>query len=360
MSTVAKETSVGTVPPDEKFWQRYSAHHEFPLAGMTSFFIHALVIGVMALAGFWYLFQRESESNKPPTMDMVQLAGGGDGDEGAAGTPGLPGNPGPKEMETVLNPATGAVEPVPEAILKDAPKLELAVPEVDLTESKSDLESMLSKLEKDAAEQAKKTVKKESSPAKKQPSPSTVKGGGGEGGTGGAGGKGTKGIGTGAGGPGGRKATKAEIYAMRWRFNLGRNAKEHVDQLKAVGLVVVFRSPQGVDYFVNDLNRRPVALKRGNIAQFKDAVQWENTSMTSLVDLATELRLEFVPTKVLLFLPMEREEKIAAEEYRFADANKNKVQNIKETHFEFRLRDGVYEPVAVFQVGFDGRIFKKL
>jgi hypothetical protein len=344
------------VPPDERFWQRYSPHHEFPLAGMTSFFIHALVIGILALAGFWYLFQRESESNKPPTMDMVQITGGGDGFEGAGGEPGSPGAAGPNQTETILSPMTSPVEMVPDTSLKDAPKLEFTIPEIDLTEPKGDLESLLSKLEKDAAAQA----KKETAPAKKPPGTGNPKGTGGQTGTGGGPGKGTQGTGLGVGGPGGRKATKAEIYALRWRFSLGQNAKEHVDQLKAIGMVVVFRSPRGVDYFVNDLNRRPVALKEGNIAQFKDAVKWENTSMTSLVDLQRELKLDFVPSKVLLFLPMDREEKIAAEEYRFAKASNNNVKNIKETHFEFRLRDGAYEPVTIFQVGFDGRIFKKL
>src|SRR5262245_37272678 len=112
MSTAAKQQRP-LLPPDEKFWIRYSAHHELPLAGMTSFFIHGLVFGLMALAGFWYLFQRESESNRPPTMDMVESAGGGDGPEGAGGEPGFPGEANPKQTEFVPSPMTNSVE-VPE------------------------------------------------------------------------------------------------------------------------------------------------------------------------------------------------------------------------------------------------------
>src|SRR5207302_10748926 len=92
MSTTTQPMPSPLVPPDEKFWTRYSPHHELSLAGMTSFFIHALVIGLMTLAAFWYLFQRESETNKPPSMDVVQVAGGGDGFEGLGGEPGLPGD----------------------------------------------------------------------------------------------------------------------------------------------------------------------------------------------------------------------------------------------------------------------------
>src|SRR5437016_12516859 len=94
MSTAAKEKPKPLLPPDEKFWQRYSPHHEFPLAGVTSFFIHGLVLGILVLAALWYMFQRDSDSYKPPSMDVVQVSGGGDAfGEGAGGEPGLPGEP---------------------------------------------------------------------------------------------------------------------------------------------------------------------------------------------------------------------------------------------------------------------------
>src|SRR5690349_20705261 len=133
MSTTAKQQRP-LLPPDEKLWIRYSAHHELPLAGMTSFFIHGLVFGLMALAGVWYLFQRESETNKPPSMDMVQLSGGGDGFEGAGGEAGSPA----PHAQTVLTPTTptNMAEPLPEVgiNLKEAPQIELPIPEINSSE----------------------------------------------------------------------------------------------------------------------------------------------------------------------------------------------------------------------------------
>ena len=362
MSTTIKENKESPLPPDEKFWQRYSPNHELPLAGMSAFFLHGLVIGLIGLGWLLYYVQRDSESSKPPSHDVVQIAGGGDGFGGMGSEPGLPGESAAQQTEVPDEPIPLVTEAVPDqtANLKDAPQVELNVPEIKFTETKTDVDSILANLEKEAVDKAKKA----NPPAKKtarivMSGTGNPKGQGGVGGAGGGLGKGNQGVGRGVGGLGGRQATKAEIYAMRWKFNLGRNAKEHVDQLKAVGLVVVFRSPRGVDYFVNDLNRRPVAMREGNISQFKDAVQWENTKLDSLVDLSKELRLDFIPTKVFLFLPKDREETIAAEEFRFAKAANNNAKNIRETQFIFRLRNGAYEPEATVQVGVDGRVYKK-
>src|SRR5437763_51161 len=77
MSTVTKERNEPMLPPDESFWQRYSPHHEFSLAAMTSFFVHGLVVGIMclwALGVLWYLFQGAAENRKPPSMDVVQIS----------------------------------------------------------------------------------------------------------------------------------------------------------------------------------------------------------------------------------------------------------------------------------------------
>src|SRR5580700_11123624 len=40
--------------PDERFWIKYSPHHELPLSAASSVFVHALAFGVIGLilAGF--------------------------------------------------------------------------------------------------------------------------------------------------------------------------------------------------------------------------------------------------------------------------------------------------------------------
>jgi hypothetical protein len=338
-------------PPDERFWQRYSPHHELSLAGMTSFFMHGLVIGVMTLGAYWYLFQRDSETNKPPTMDMVQIAGGGDGFEGMGGEPGSSGDSMPRQTEVIPAPMTDVVEmsPATSLPLKDAKQIELDIPEVNSSENKADLERILANLEKEAVDQA-----KENTPTKKPAkiaarSTSNLKGTGGVGGTGGGPGRGHKGMGPGAGGLGGRKATKAEIYAWRWRFDLTGNGKEHATKLAAFGVTLAIPTPQGGFVFIHDLRRRPAILQPGNIEKYKDAVKWKNTEPGSLLELARELKLPFVPTMVIMLLPQDREEKMASEELRFAQKMGIAPQQIQATWFDFHLRDGVYEPVAIRQ-----------
>src|SRR5438128_10634027 len=80
------------VPPDEKFWQRYSPRHEFPLATVLSIFAHGCVIGLLGLA-YFLITNRDRDFLKPPTMDAVMVDGMGDGAGGFGGAPGSPGEP---------------------------------------------------------------------------------------------------------------------------------------------------------------------------------------------------------------------------------------------------------------------------
>ena len=349
MSTATHEKKEPLLPPDESFWQRYSPHHEFPLAAMTSFFIHGLVFGVMGLGALgilWYLFQDAGESRKPPSMDVVQISGGGDGFEGLGGEAGLPGTADAKTEAVPDAPAK--VEAVPEtaADLKDAPRVEFDIPEVGPIEPKTDLDSLLSNLEKDAAIQAKKET-----PVKKSmkvvSSGTGNQGTGGMSGAGGGPGKGIRGSGLGVGGPGGRKATKAEVYAWRWHFELYGGGKEHVDKYIAMGVTVALRHPNGSLFFIQDLRRRPVELQLGNLDKYKDAVKWQNVSPVSLLNLAKELGLRFEPVQAIMLLPVDREQRMADEELRFARKLGIPVSEIEKTVFDFQLRGGQFEPVVL-------------
>src|SRR5439155_18569824 len=73
------------LPREERFWQRYSPHHEAPLSGVGSFVLHGLVVGILFLGYLLVTQRREAESNRPVTMDVVQLEGGGSGFEGGGG-----------------------------------------------------------------------------------------------------------------------------------------------------------------------------------------------------------------------------------------------------------------------------------
>ncbi|MBI2806939.1 MAG: hypothetical protein HYX68_18315 [Planctomycetes bacterium] len=360
---MAAKNAKDLIPPDETLWQKYSAHFELPLAGVTSMFLHGLVVAMIVLGGIGFLFVTDLEATKPPKMDVVMIEGEGTGFEGLGGEPGLPGNPdagGPKRTEQI-DPLTEQPDPptkgTPPRLLKDPP-LDLGLPLIDdgQTPANSALSIELAKLARDADEQVKKAMKIE--PPRGGPPAKVVgikgsgaKGVGGLGGKGGGPGKGNKkGAGIGTGGFGGRKATKQEIYAMRWHFDLAGDPREHVRKLAAIGFTVAFPDPRGGGFFVvTDLNRQPAEMRRDNLMGFQEAVKWYNTKPDSVQGLARELQLQFVPRFVVLLLPKDREDQMAQAEKAYADRQRRDLRRVTMTRFDFRLRNGTYDPTVMMQ-----------
>ncbi len=66
--------------------------------------------------------------------------------------------------------------------------------------------------------------------------------------------------------------------------------------------------------------------------------------------LAQELRLAaFTPKFVVLLLPKDREQKMANEEGQYAADHQRKLENVQATWFDFRLRNGAYDPAVIKQ-----------
>src|SRR6266446_3181166 len=71
------------VPPEEKFWERYSPHQEMPLSGVGSFTLHFLAIGLVVLMAIGVI-----KLGVPPKVSVeiqpIEPGGGGslDGDDG--------------------------------------------------------------------------------------------------------------------------------------------------------------------------------------------------------------------------------------------------------------------------------------
>src|SRR5271156_2761416 len=74
------------VPPDECFWKRYSAHHEFPLSSVSSVVAHCIMGLALVLIGYVVLHRHED----PLPMDTIALSdgGGGGNPEGEGSGPG--------------------------------------------------------------------------------------------------------------------------------------------------------------------------------------------------------------------------------------------------------------------------------
>src|SRR5262249_49171120 len=77
------------LPPEERFWVKYSPNHELPVSSVSSIALHALVIGLLILIGF-VLSQYRQQQRQPVQQDAVEIAGGGglDGDSTGTGSGG--------------------------------------------------------------------------------------------------------------------------------------------------------------------------------------------------------------------------------------------------------------------------------
>lgn len=362
--TALSRTGQPLMPPDERFWKRYSPHYELPLAGATSFFIHGIAIGILAVGGLAFLFRGGAEATPPPQMDVL-MAEAGAGFGGLGGDPGLPGLPGaPSKTEQGPQVADNSNErpdpssdPVSE--LPTIPEIPLDLPSSDSLPdpAESSLQDALNKLKQEAEKYGKPLPSKPAVSAKAGPG---TKAGGTPGGQNGQGGSGGDGKGKGPGkGPGGvgRKATDQEIKAWRWRFDLAGTPKEHADKLDRAGLIIAIPEPgagrpdpeKGPYLLASDLKRRPIPLAKIDLAKYQDSVKWYNSKPDSVRGLIEELKLPFVPPFVVLLLPKDRETKMAAEERRFAQQNRLDPAKVQETTFDFRLQNGMYEPIAIKQ-----------
>jgi hypothetical protein len=357
--TLEKKSAVVLEPPSEEFWQRYSPHHECLLSCVSSFTAHGLVIGLMILLGLAAFWANNSDANprRPPNMDVVQLEGGGDGGlEGGGAEPGpLQADKGKTEAVAEV-PFKKTAAPLTEQkfSMPQAPELDLP-PVVDFGDPIRDAELLASM--KKISQEVDKAMQIAPPVEKTEPKGNGSSGKTGQGGQGGGGvgtGKGSKvGPGTGGGGPGGRKLSRAEILAHRWRFDMSGDGKEHADKLDAVGVMLAI--PDGGNFrLITDLKRRPVDAPHDKLLRFKDAIKWYNMRPESVFSLAKELQIPvprdgFGRSYVILLLPKDREEKIAEAERRYAESQGRRVANIRNTWFDFRLRNGVYEPVVIRQ-----------
>src|SRR5437660_1525667 len=87
-SNAANKGPQPLVPPDEKFWQRYSPHHELPLSSVTSFTLHFLVIAFLALAVIFAPRLGLMSKENRVSVEGVQVGGLGGGETGVGAGPG--------------------------------------------------------------------------------------------------------------------------------------------------------------------------------------------------------------------------------------------------------------------------------
>jgi hypothetical protein len=349
------------LPPEETLWQKYSAHHEFPLASIASLFVHSLVLGLMVFVAFVLNTSWHDEAAQPPRIDVVQLEGGEGMGNGPGPVGGSPEGDNRPRTELVESPSTPPSEfPPPNPMAAVMPP-ELAIPSITLEPDTSDPLDDLKRIEAEAAKVAAPKPPQTAS-ASSQPIIKAGQNLGSGRGALGIGGKGPGGMGGGSGktpngsGMGGSGLTRQQWLANRWKFGLSGDPKMHLEKLVAVGVIYAFpapteamRHPKALQqaYVIQDLKKRPVQPRLESFDKYRDAVLWINNDRDSVFRIAKELRLSYVPSYTLLLLPKDREQAIANEETRYLKEKGIAEQEVDYVEFDFRLRNGAIEPVAI-------------
>jgi hypothetical protein len=332
-------------PPDDKFWIRYSQHHELPLSGVGSFTIHALLLGVLTLASLfgWFALLGLNKDSLPVDAISVRAGGGGD-PAGISSGPGGKGNPLVENIETPKDdpnvpPYSGpALTEVPRAQVDPIEFPDLAKdPEGQRFIDKKNLAlSALSKINRDAREQMM----------------NGVAGDRGQGGSGKDGGKDAgkdKGKGDGKGEGKGKILTKREKRVLRWVMTFETlDGNDYARQLDALGAILGVPESNGQYRIIRDLKARPA---RGEIEDLNkiERIFWVDDKPKSVIPLAEALQLNPPPPHIVAFFPRKFEQELLRLELSY---HRWKEEDIQETQFVIKKdrSANTYKPQVVGQI----------
>ncbi|HTU22732.1 MAG TPA: hypothetical protein VMG10_32125 [Gemmataceae bacterium] len=335
------------VPPDERFWERYSPHAEFPLSSAGSLALHILLLGVLLLAYFLStvlgLFSHSSQS-LPVEAVRLDLGGGGGNPHGIGDGP----NKGPAPQE-VGGPQQEGIEDVPPEDIKPQQLDVKPGPQV-----KPQFDPEATRFLTETGGRSAKAFQDLSDVTSKLRVPDRKPSGSGQGGTGSGGGSGG-GQGTGVGdgqGPGKGTLTQREKRMLRWSMLFNTNSGEnYVAQLRGLGaiLAIPVREKDGVrDYkIVRDLSARHARLLTEDISKIQ-RIYWIDNTPQSVRDVLTVLgiRLKKLPSHFVAFMPEELEQKLHSLEKAYLEKQypTHTEDSITETKFRINVRGGKYEP----------------
>jgi hypothetical protein len=334
------------VPPEEKFWQRYSPHQEMPLSAVSSFLLHTLVIGMLLLLAWlgWLGFRK---TGGPLPVEAVRFAGGGGGTKTGSANDGTIGGPDVLQPEAKSNPDQ-TEQPLPPD--PDRPKLDpnalVMAPEVvqnddtvrRLAMSGNPNINIFARVDKDALSKMREGL---ASPR-------------GQGGTGKGGGKGD-GVGPGEGDTAGEgksgKLSQREKRMLRWTMIFDtRTGRDYLDQLRGLGAILAIPGgPDGKTYkIVRDLSGKgPPQLRDEDISKI-DRIFWIDDRPESVNSLMTALGYTGRPSHFVAFMPQELEANLFKMELAFKG---RKEEQIHETKFRVFHVGQSYKPKVIEQTG---------
>jgi hypothetical protein len=316
--------------PEERFWKRYSPHHEFPLSGVTSVALHGVIAALLVLAIMNFAWRHNTE---PLPMEEVVVAGGGGATDGVGDAPGNLAPPSGKENvpettePTTPKPPKDANEPIKEAVA--------VAPDIPELDSKD--ERLISQ-----AAEATKNLAKVSRDTRDKLLQGLTRGKG-EGGSGSGGGKGSgKGTGEGnASGPGKGNISARQKRVLRWTMMFNTlSGDDYRKQLEALGAILGVPAEGG--YRVIRNLKPPVKGEVEDLAEIK-RIFWVDDKPQSVASLSQALGLFPPPPHIVAFFPESLEAKLLQKEHEYRGRSED---DIKETRFEIVRRGGSYEPVV--------------
>jgi hypothetical protein len=292
-------------PPDERFWQRYSPHHEFSLSFVSSVFVHAIFFAFVGLIIAGVVTGLTRDNGRIPT-DLLIVKDPGGTPSGTADRAPFP--PGPETVDAVgrtPNPMQPDVEPgkIEKPVVTHAPPLSVAKNSGRLI----DFEPF--------------TNMRSADPARSKP---------------------PKGNGPGGDGPG-KLHEKRVARLNRWVmvFNT-RDGKDYASQLQGLGAILAI--PQEAQQYLvaRDLSKRPLDFKTEDVRKL-DRIFWIDNKAASVESLSKALGIQPAPKYIVAFFPEKVETHLRAEEEKHFKGDEKKIA---ETYFDVvRRPSGEYEPM---------------
>jgi hypothetical protein len=338
------------VPPEERFWQHYSPHHEAPLAGVGSLTLHGLAFVLIALVGLlaYYLGIGNRAQSLPVEAVAFDAGGGGNPQGEGKGPADVPLNEAAKADGTATNPNPATAPEEAKVELKDPAVVRDRLPEdLQKDDNIQNIIAIGNENIKSFAGLDKEAQKKlRIADAPRAP-------GKGQGGTGSGGGK-DKGTGTGTGTGAGegtqRRGTMSqrEKRMLRWTMEFNtQNGDDYLRQLQGLGAILAIpRGTRGGDYqLIRDLSRRPPQLLNEDVHKLQ-RIFWIDDKPMSVRNLILALGLNRMPSHFVAFMPPELEDKLFKLEL---DYRGLKEEDIYETRFRIRRTPHGYEPEVIDQ-----------
>lgn len=313
-------------PPEERFWEKYSPHYEFPLSSVGSVAMHIAAV-LLFLAALWLLSRMTFTDKTPVPVRGISLAGEGDGSQGAGS-----GGGDPKED----------VRPL------DLPQNPRHVPEARLNDVKEDISPYLPRNTEDGLRPEDLPSVQKVASLSDDLRRKLLQGSGGNKGAGPAGGKGVTGTpGQGSGTQG--DPTSSASRAVRWELIFKtESGRDYVAQLAAMEATLVI--PQPPDWKGNKVYRN-LGSGRATGEDFNrdqlPGLYFVDDDADSAAKVAKALGQDFSPPLFIAFFPKEVEEELAAKEKAFRGRKEGEIFS---TRFKILIRDGKWTAQVTEQI----------